>query len=146
MWSLLHSLGGPGRSLTTFLLRGTLPNLSSMMQTGTPQRQNLRIPSLWPHPSLTTAVILTPSPKEETVSWCQPAGPPRAGAPAGDGPGQGCVSQWGVFAAALPLSQRTPEISWQCHWGPHQRRGRSDRGDLFFTMTGWWQGSTKPPE
>lgn len=99
----------PGGSLTTFQLGGTLPDLSSIMQTGTPQSQSLRIPSPWSHASLMIAVILTPSPKEETASWCQPAGPPGAQAPAGDGPGQGpgCMSQWGVFVAGLLLSQWT---------------------------------------
>lgn len=106
----------PGRSLTTFRLRGTLPNLSSIMQMGNHQSQNPKIPSLWSHFSLMTTVILTPSPKEETASWCRPSGPLGAQTPAwdGSGPGQDPVSQWGAFVAVLLLSQRALEISWQC--------------------------------
>lgn len=140
-WSLLPSLAGPGRSPTTFQLRGTLPNLSSVMQPGS---QNLKIPSLWSPPALVTAVIPTPSPKEETASWCQLAGPAGAQAPAGDGPGpgQGCVSQWGVFVAGAPGRTVEERFHGGTAGGPLQRRGRSISSDLFFIMP---QGCDRAP-
>ena len=111
--SLFHSLGGPGRSPTTFQLGGTSPNLSSTgrqepVRPRTPEPISpVLSPPPTPHP---------PSCDPNTKSWernCLLV--PARWASWGPGPhwgwawgqGRACVNQWGIFVALLLPSQRT---------------------------------------
>lgn len=139
--SLFHHLGGPGRPLTTFQLRGTLYNLSSTMQTGIHQTQNPRNPSFQSQPPLTTAVILTPSPGEETASWCQLTGPPGSQAllGMGPGPGKGLCESVGCFVACSsnPSGPLSGDFTVTLLGVLTRGREQGNWGDLFLTVP--WQ-------